>query len=103
MTSVWHLLAFVGYILGCLAFGLTSIAIHWKMVDDVNARLDEKDRYDLLFWHPAKSINLIRDYRRLYPDGRLLHYQFALIGTLIAIAVVVITGVEVSAWLKAWR
>lgn len=103
VTSIWHLLAFIGYILGALTIGGTMLAIHSKMVDDVNARLEEKDRYDDLFWRPAKSINLIRDYRRLYPDGRLHRYQLIVYGVMFAIFVVVITAVEVSAWLKTWR
>jgi hypothetical protein len=42
------------------------------MVDAVNSRLDEKDQFSHLGWHPMKTIRLRREYRRMFPDGRLI-------------------------------
>ena len=77
--SVWRLLEFVGFLVACLTLGLTGLAVHWKMVEEVNARLDEKDRFELMGWHGPKSRRLVEQYRSLYPEGRLVR-QAALLG-----------------------
>ena len=42
------------------------------MADKVNERLPEEQRFELLGWHFEKTQRLNREYRRLYPDGRLI-------------------------------
>lgn len=47
----------------------------FEIVDAVNAKLPESERFEPLGWYPAKTLRLHREYRRLYPLGRLLRRQ----------------------------
>jgi hypothetical protein len=53
---------------GC---SLASAFGSWQMVDEVNGRLPEGERFDPLGWHASKYLSLWRTYGRLYPAGRL--------------------------------
>jgi hypothetical protein len=52
--------------------GIWSQEIHWRIVEKVNARLPEAERFQPLFWGPLKRIRLNEEYRRLFPDGTVL-------------------------------
>jgi hypothetical protein len=43
-----------------------------EMVDKVNARLAKEEQFALLGWHSSKYVRLHLEYKRPYPDGRLL-------------------------------
>ena len=43
-----------------------------EMVDQVNARLPKSEQFEGLGWYTEKTLRLHREYRRLYPEGRLL-------------------------------
>jgi len=45
------------------------------MVDAVNAKLPEDERFQHLGWYLTKTLRLHREYRRLYPIGTLLRRQ----------------------------
>lgn len=66
-------------ILGAMAaggvLGLTSLAIHSRMIEDVNQKLPADQRFGDAWWGPGRTMRLGREYRRLYPDGRLLRRQ----------------------------
>jgi hypothetical protein len=49
--------------------GVWSTVIYFEVVDKVNARLTEADKFELLWWGPFKRARLHREYRRLFPDG----------------------------------
>jgi hypothetical protein len=42
------------------------------IVEAVNAKLPTADQFGELGWGPIKTLRLHREYRRLYPDGRLV-------------------------------
>ena len=49
--------------------GLWSAEIHSKILEKVNARLPEAERFKSAWWGPSKKDRLNREYRRLFPDG----------------------------------
>jgi len=51
---------------------MTAMFTNYKMMDKVNDRLPKAEKFDPLFWYLSKSLRLRREYKRLYPDGRLL-------------------------------
>lgn len=53
-------------------FGLAATINNFALVDAVNAKLSADDQFGQLGWYPTKTLRLHREYRRLYPDGRLL-------------------------------
>jgi len=68
----------VRLILGCVflacvsGFGLASSLTHLAIVEAVNAKLSTTEQFGQLGWGPVKSLKLSNEYRRLYPDGKLL-------------------------------
>lgn len=52
--------------------GLSAMVALLEMVDKVNDKLPKEEQFDALGWYLAKRYRLNREYRRLYPDGRLL-------------------------------
>jgi hypothetical protein len=79
--STETLFAVVAFLLVSVVLGITGTAIHWKMVAAVNAKLDEKERFDLLGWYPWTWRRFIKQYWRLYPDGRLIR-QTVVVGAI---------------------
>jgi hypothetical protein len=64
------------------AFGLASTINQFAMVEAVNERLPSREQFDPFWWGPAKILKLQREYRRLYPDGRLLRRQGFLVAAM---------------------
>ena len=56
---------------GSAICGLLSTIASFEMVDQVNRRLAKEDQFGELGWYPAKAMRLHREYKRLYPSGRL--------------------------------
>jgi hypothetical protein len=54
------------------ACGLIATLAHQEMVDKINEKASEKERFDPLGWYWEKSQRLRREYRRLYPQGTLI-------------------------------
>jgi hypothetical protein len=52
--------------------GLLSTFALFEMVDQVNDKLPEAEKFDHLGWYFSKRLRLNRKYRTLYPDGQLL-------------------------------
>jgi len=52
--------------------GMTTSFTNWEMMDRVNERLPKEEQFGALWWYPSKSLRLRREYKRLYPGGRLL-------------------------------
>jgi hypothetical protein len=71
-VSAFVLILTAGFI--GLAGALTSM----RMVDEVNERLPPDQQFPLLGWHHFEFQPLIREYRRLYPSGRLIARELAL-------------------------
>jgi hypothetical protein len=57
---------------GVSACGIASTVVHNLMVEQVNAKLAAGDQFFPLWWNLTKTQRLNREYRRLYPEGRLL-------------------------------
>jgi hypothetical protein len=57
------------------AFGLASTITGFAIVEAVNAKLPEREQFDPFWWGPSKTFRLRREYRRLYPEGKLLRRQ----------------------------
>ena len=56
----------------CSVCGLVSTVLTFEMVDKVNEKLPKAEQFGHLVWYVDKSLRLNREYKRLYPDGRLL-------------------------------
>jgi hypothetical protein len=52
--------------------GMTATFKMLGMVDQVNERLPKEEQFEPLGWYLTKTQRLHREYKRLYPDGRLL-------------------------------
>jgi hypothetical protein len=53
--------------------GIWSAGIHSKIMEKVNARLPEADRFKPLWWGPLKKDRLYQEYHRLFPGGNDLN------------------------------
>jgi hypothetical protein len=54
------------------ACGILSTFANFEMIDKVNGKLPEPERFALLGWHLSKHQRLRRTYRRFYPEGPLV-------------------------------
>jgi len=61
--------------------GLVATLTNLEMVDNVNHKLPEWEQFSALGWYLSKYQRLHREYKRLYPDGRL-HLKVRVITTL---------------------
>ncbi len=52
--------------------GMISTFANWEMMDKVNEKLPREEQFAALGWYLSKNLRLHREYKRLYPDGRLL-------------------------------
>ena len=59
--------------LACISIcGLLATLANFEMVDKVNDKLPESEQFALAGWYWSKRQRLHREYKRLYPEGRLL-------------------------------
>jgi hypothetical protein len=59
--------------LACVSVcGLVSTIVTWQMLDEVNEKLPKEEQFAALWWYASKRLRLHREYKRLYPNGRLL-------------------------------
>jgi hypothetical protein len=81
-----------GIALACVSvMGIISTLTGLEMVDKVNERLPEGEQFDPLGWYTSKALRLHREYKRLFPDGRLHLKLWVLTGLMFACLVI-------SAW-----
>ena len=71
--------------------GMISTFASWEMMDKVNEKLPREEQFAGLGWYASKTLRLHREYKRLYPDGRLLLKVRVLTAIMFA-------GVVISAW-----
>ena len=57
---------------GAAVCALLSTIVSFQMVNQVNERLAKEDHLAELGWYLPKTLRLHREYKRLYPSGRLL-------------------------------
>jgi hypothetical protein len=60
----------VGLILSSMC-GILSTFTGYEIMDKVNTKLPKEDQFDPLGWYWSKRSRLHREYKRLYPSGRL--------------------------------
>jgi hypothetical protein len=97
-------LAFAFGLLLCVGgFGLASTINQFAIVEAVNARLPACEQFDPFWWGPFKILKLHQEYRRLYPDGRLLRREAVLVAVMfvciLLVALLLGLGFLVIAWL----
>ena len=73
-------LVVVAAVAGVAVAGLMSTAVHRTMVEQVNLGLSPGERFDDAWWGPGNRARLVREYRRLYPNGPLLRRNFTILG-----------------------
>ena len=64
-----------------LVCGLVATLANLEMVDNVNEKLPAREQLATLGWYLSKYLRLYREYKRLYPDGRL-HLKVRIVTTL---------------------
>jgi hypothetical protein len=71
--------------LACLSIcGMIATFANFEMVDKVNNKLPKGEQFAALGWYFSKRQRLQDEYRRLYPDGRLLFKVRVLMALMIA-------------------
>ena len=78
LTAVLVLLVSIG------GLGLAGSLKGLEIVDAVNAKLPEQERFEPLGWYFTKTRRLFREYRRLYPFGRLMFQEGVLAAVMVA-------------------
>jgi multidrug efflux pump subunit AcrB len=59
-----------------VACALLSCFSGYAATNKVNQKLPAEEKFGLFFWEFTKHARLRREYRRLYPDGKLLRNAF---------------------------
>lgn len=62
----------VAALVGVPISGFISTITSYEMMDEVNAKLPKEAQFERIGWYASKTLRLHREYRRFYPDGRLL-------------------------------
>jgi len=99
--------------LACVSgFGLAASLTHLAIVEAVNSKLSTPDQFGQLGWGPVKSLNLINEYRRLYPAGKLLRragilaavslFSLVVAATLFGLPLLALTFVGAVGALSLW-
>ena len=67
---------------------IASGYVLFAMIGEINRRLPDEQKVSYLFGHFAKFAKVSGEYRRLYPDGRLLqlYRSFLFLGIVLLIA-----------------
>jgi hypothetical protein len=66
-----RLIRAIVFLLAAQTFILVSGFLMYAMIGEVNRKLPDGQRIGYLFGHYGKYRRLFREYRRLYPNGRL--------------------------------
>jgi hypothetical protein len=72
LLSTLHVIVFVACLICGAVSGLAGTIVHLRMVDKVNAALPSERRFEVIGWGWFKIQRLLREYRRLYPEGPLI-------------------------------
>jgi hypothetical protein len=72
MTTIKIVVLIVALLI-CAICGIASMLKSQQMVNDVNSKLPDDQKFSPIGWYYAKHRRLLTEYRRLYPDGRLIH------------------------------
>jgi hypothetical protein len=67
----------------------------YRMLSEVNGRLNPDQRFSTLLWYPNKSIRLWRSHKELFPDSQLRKREVA-VGIVMFGSFLVIAGALLS-------
>lgn len=59
-------------LVGSAGFGMIASMLNGQIVDRVNCALPPELRFSPNWWYISKSLRLGKEYRRLFPTGKLL-------------------------------
>jgi hypothetical protein len=68
--------AIVLLVLAVSCFALSTFIL-WREIDEINRKLSDEEQISHLWIYTDKSLRIKREYRRLYPNGRLERVGFA--------------------------
>ena len=69
---IWRVIVGIIALVYGSACAMAAMFTTYGMLDRVNKKLPIEQQFDPLGWYYLKSLRLRREYKRLYPDGRLL-------------------------------
>jgi hypothetical protein len=67
-----HKYLLIGYLSGAFSGIIGANLVLFAMIGEINRKLPERDRISYIFGYYAKYRRIFNEYRRLYPNGRLL-------------------------------
>jgi len=68
--------------------GMTATFKTFEAVDKVDDKLPQDQQFDHAWWYPSKYQRLHREYKRLYPEGRVL-FQFRIATALMFVCLLI--------------
>jgi hypothetical protein len=71
-----HLIIALVLFFASTSSNLISNFVMFAIIGEVNRKLPDEERIPYLWWHLGKYQRTLREYRRLYPGGRLVMYHF---------------------------
>jgi len=76
----------VGISFFCLgiAAAIVSYIFIIRMIDEINRQREGENQIEYLGSTPPKMLRILKEYRSLYPNGRLRHYAIASFITMMA-------------------
>jgi hypothetical protein len=77
--------------------GLVSTFWGFEIVDRVNEKLPKEERFESLGWYTEKTLRLYREYKRLYPDGRLVLKVYVIFAFMIMCLLICAWGFRIFA------
>lgn len=78
-----------------------STFILWREIDEVNRKLSDEQQISYLWMYTDKRLRIRKEYRRLYPNGRLEHVgvAFEILGFVLLFCAAVSAG-SFGHWLR---
>lgn len=68
----WRVVAICILAAAISVLGITSAAVHMRIVTAVNCKLPPKAQFEMYGWWAGKTIRLRDEYRRLYPRRKII-------------------------------
>lgn len=73
--SFWWIVG-IGWLVAMICCAIGN-AIWYRMLSEVNGRLDSGQQFSSLMWYPTKSMRLWRSHKELFPDSQLRKREIA--------------------------
>ena len=79
--SLRRVIAFL-VIAGGSVCGVTGTIVFNDIIAAVNEKLPPHEYFDYLFWGASKTQRLLKSYKSLYPEGKLVRRYYAVIAAM---------------------